>query len=208
MYPRLSDLFKDFLGFEFPIPIYSFGAMVALGFLTAAWLSQKEFDRLHQAGRLPAVPMPLPEEKGKKRKGKRRRVTTKLVSPSVLMGTITMIAVVGGFLGAKLFHILENLGSFARNPLEMIFSTGGFTFYGGLIVAAVSISWYVKKKGLPVSTTADASLSERLKLTATLAPSRASALEISPPTSRPPPVTSATLPFRLSSMSALPSVLP
>jgi phosphatidylglycerol:prolipoprotein diacylglycerol transferase len=41
MYPRLSDIFQDLFGFEFPIPIYSFGAMVALAVIMASWLTQK-----------------------------------------------------------------------------------------------------------------------------------------------------------------------
>ncbi len=151
MYPRLSDVFKDLLGIELPFPIYSFGAMVALAFLAAAWLSRKELDRLHKAGRLPSVRLPVTVEKGKRKK----RVMED-VSPGELMGMITIIAVVAGFLGAKVFHILENLGDFARDPLALIFSTGGFTFYGGLIVAALSIAYYVKGKGLNVRTVADA----------------------------------------------------
>ena len=62
------------------------------------------------------------------------------VSPSHLVGTLTIVAVVGGISGAKLFHILENLGAFFDDPLGMIFSVGGLTFYGGLIVAALSVA--------------------------------------------------------------------
>ena len=46
MYPVLSDIFKDLLGITFPIPIYSFGAMMAIGFLVGASLSRIEVDRL------------------------------------------------------------------------------------------------------------------------------------------------------------------
>ncbi|GIV59832.1 prolipoprotein diacylglyceryl transferase [Rhodocaloribacter litoris] len=151
MYPRLSDLFSDLFGLELPVPIYSFGAMVAVAFLVAAWLGRKELDRLHAEGRLPAVPLPVREKKGS-----RVRKTLQRVRPGLLVGNLTVIAVFGGFAGAKLFHILENPGDFAADPLGMLFSTGGFTFYGGLIVAAAGVAWYVRKKGLPVWTVADA----------------------------------------------------
>lgn len=146
MYPRISDLFKDFLGFELPFPIYSFGFMVAVAVLLAAWITQKELDRLHGEGRIGTVRLP-------DRKDRKRLVD---MSPSHLMGTVTMLAVAGGFAGAKLFHILENLGEFFADPLGMIFSSGGFTFYGGLIVAAVLIARYVKKHGVAVPLFADA----------------------------------------------------
>ncbi len=150
MYPRLSDVFKDVFGFELPFPIYSFGAMVAVGVLTAVWLTGKELDRLYREGRLNGVKINVPE------KGKKGRSKTTEESPSALLGTITVIVVVAGFGGAKVFHILENLDLLARDPLGMIFSTGGFTFYGGLIIAALSIAWYLRSKKIDVAIASDA----------------------------------------------------
>ncbi|NND73130.1 MAG: prolipoprotein diacylglyceryl transferase [Rhodothermales bacterium] len=152
MYPRISDLFSDLLGFNFPIPIYSFGAMVAVAILTASWITGKELDRMYAAGIVKSVK--LPEAKKKKGKGKKTVKTEQ--SPSALIGTVTIIAVVAGFAGSKIFHILENLGEFAANPFGMLFSTGGFTFYGGLIVAAICIALYIRKYGLSVRRFADA----------------------------------------------------
>lgn len=153
MYPRLSDLFSDLFGFSLPFPIYSFGFMVAMGMMTAAWLLQKEFDRLYGMGRIGAVKVPAPDAGKKGKKGRRKAFVD--ASPSYLVGTITVIVIVTGFAGAKAFHILENLGDFSVNPLRMIFSTGGFTFYGGLILASVVIARYIKKKGLSIPVVAD-----------------------------------------------------
>ena len=164
MYPYLSDLFKDFLGIDLPLPIYSFGAMVALGALAAGWLLGKELDRYHALGRIAGVRMPAAQAKksgskssdGKKNKGARRRSAgTVVVSPSYIVWTVTMIALATGFAGAKVFHVLENLDQFALNPMGMLFSSGGFTFYGGLIVATVVIIWYLRKKELSVPIFAD-----------------------------------------------------
>ena len=158
MYPYLSDLFKDFLGITLPLPIYSFGAMVALGALTAGWLLGKELDRYFEMGRINGVRMPVDTGKkgGKKNKGaKRRAANTAVVSPSNIVWTVTMIALATGFAGAKLFHILENLDQFALDPMGMIFSSGGFTFYGGLIIATLVIVWYLRKKDLSVPIFAD-----------------------------------------------------
>lgn len=150
MYPRLSDLFSDYLGFSLPIPINSFGFMVAVGAMVGAWLLQKEFDRMYTIGQLNGVKIPDPEQKGKVRK---RMVT---VSPSFVVGTITMIVIGVGFLGARLFHILENLDQFFRSPAQMIFTTGGFTFYGGLVLGSYAVVRYVRKKGLDLGSVADA----------------------------------------------------
>ena len=149
MYPRLSDIFRDLFGFEFPIPIYSFGMMVAVAVIMAAWLTALELQRMHASGRIGSVRLPAKDPK------KGRRVEQN-ASPAELVGTITTIAIVMGVIGAKLFHILENLDQFFANPLGMIFSTGGLTFYGGLILAGITIAWYVRKKGVSVGAVADA----------------------------------------------------
>ena len=151
MYPRLSDIFQDLFGFSLPFPIYSFGAMVAVAVLTAMWLARKELDRMYESGRISSVRMKV--ENGKE---KARRRTWKEVSPSALMGTVTVMAVLLGIAGSKLFHILENLDDFFANPFGMIFSSGGLTFYGGLIVAGVAIAWFVRKKGVSLGAFADA----------------------------------------------------
>ena len=153
MYPRLSDLFRDFLGFDFPLPIYSFGFMVAMAVMTAAWLLQKELDRLYQAGRIGSVKIPDPSAGKSKKKSRKKFVD---VSPSYLVGTITILTIAAGFGGAKIFHILENLDDFFVNPMGMIFSKSGFTFYGGMILGTIVVSRYVKKKGVSVPVLADA----------------------------------------------------
>lgn len=148
MYPRLSDLLKELLGIELPFPIYSFGAMVAVAVLTATWLTARELDRRYRAGEIGGLRV--------RDQGDRGRIRTREVSPSSLIGTMTLVAVGFGFVGAKIFHILENLDAFALDPLGMIFSTGGFTFYGGLIFGALGVIWYARKQGLSVPVLADA----------------------------------------------------
>ncbi len=159
MYPYLSDIFEDLFGIDLPFNIYSFGAMVALGALTAGWLLGKELDRYYKAGRIGGVRIPVDEarnaKKGSKKK-KRKEKSTQVVSPSHIVWTVTMIALVSGFLGAKVFHALENWGDFLESPMSMLFSSGGFTFYGGLIVAPIFVIWYLRKQQLSIPVFADA----------------------------------------------------
>lgn len=65
--------------------------------------------------------------------------------PQDRVGEITIIALVAGLIGAKIFDIFENWNSFLQHPSEYLFSPSGLTFYGGLICAALAIWWYAKK---------------------------------------------------------------
>ncbi|MFT4094523.1 MAG: prolipoprotein diacylglyceryl transferase [Niabella sp.] len=66
------------------------------------------------------------------------------VWPHDRVGEITMIALIFGLVGAKIFDTFENWDSFIKDP-SSIFSASGLTFYGGLICAGVALWWYTKK---------------------------------------------------------------
>ncbi len=72
----------------------------------------------------------------------------KMIMPHERVGTITMIAVVGGILGAKIFHNIENPDQFFADPVGSLTSFSGLTFYGGLICAAAAIIIYARKNGI------------------------------------------------------------
>jgi phosphatidylglycerol---prolipoprotein diacylglyceryl transferase len=68
--------------------------------------------------------------------------------PQDRVGDITIMALIFGLLGAKLFDIFENWSDFLLYPTEYIFSPAGLTFYGGLICAALAIWIYARKHGI------------------------------------------------------------
>jgi len=72
------------------------------------------------------------------------------VAPYQHMGNIIMNAAIGGILGAKIFHNLENLDEFFQDPLGSLLSFSGLTFYGGLIVGAAAVLRYTSKNGISV----------------------------------------------------------
>ena len=144
MYPRISDFFKDHLGFDLPFPIYSYGFMVAVAILTASWITGRELKRLQSIGRLGKFPMTM------RRKG--GGTETVQMQPSDLMGTVTIIAAIAGIIGAKLFYVLEEPG----NMMEKLFSSGGLTFYGGLLGGAAAVMFYVRSKKIPSTIFMDA----------------------------------------------------
>lgn len=69
---------------------------------------------------------------------------------------ITLMAIIFGIIGSKLFHLFENWDAFIQDPVGMAFSPGGLTFYGGLILATLAIWIYARKKKIPFLVIADA----------------------------------------------------
>lgn len=74
---------------------------------------------------------------------------SKVIDPSYYIGELTLGAFIAGILGAKLFHILENLEDFYQDPMGSIISFSGLTFYGGLIVGGATVLYMAKKRGIP-----------------------------------------------------------
>ncbi|MCK9425525.1 MAG: prolipoprotein diacylglyceryl transferase [Ignavibacteriaceae bacterium] len=70
---------------------------------------------------------------------------------------VTLLAIIFGIAGSKLFSLLENWSDFLADPFGMIFSAGGLTFYGGLILAIIAIAVFLKRKKIPFLYIADAS---------------------------------------------------
>lgn len=87
-----------------------------------------------------------PEEPGKKY----------TVFPSDRVGPITMVAAVGGILGAKVFAIIEYLPQFFEDPLGVLLSGNGLAIYGGLIGGAAAVMYYARKNGVKFLPLADA----------------------------------------------------
>lgn len=101
-----------------PIPINSFGLMVALSLLAGVYQLSKSFER---AG----LPVDLAE---------------RYVFTSVIVGLI----------GARLFYLIEYYDDIQHDLVGAIFSSAGFTFYGGFILSAVVIYIMARKDKLPL----------------------------------------------------------
>lgn len=124
MIPVLLELPIPFLNIT--IPIYSFGVMVALAYLTASYL-------LTYGMRKRAIP-----------------------NAEAISSNITFLALIGGIGGAKLFHILENFEEFMIDPKGTLLSGAGLTFLGGFILAITLIYIYIRVKKVSFFSIADA----------------------------------------------------
>jgi len=76
--------------------------------------------------------------------------------PQDRVGDLVIYAAGFGFLGAKIFHNLENWNEFIKDPIGALISFSGLTFYGGLICAGAAIMIYSKKIKLPIVHLVDA----------------------------------------------------
>ena len=77
-----------------------------------------------------------------------KEVERKKLNPNIST-EITILAIIFGIVGAKLFHLFENFDDFIKDPIVMAFSPGGLTFFGGLIVAVIAIWIYTRRKKIP-----------------------------------------------------------
>ena len=53
--------------------------------------------------------------------------------------TIIVVAAISGIIGARIYFILEYFDDFLHDPLGMIFSGSGLTWYGGFILAFIAV---------------------------------------------------------------------
>lgn len=75
--------------------------------------------------------------------------------PHDRVGDFILYAAGFGFLGAKIFHNLENWTEFSKDPIGALLSFSGLTFYGGLICATFAIIYYARKNKISVIHLAD-----------------------------------------------------
>jgi phosphatidylglycerol:prolipoprotein diacylglycerol transferase len=57
--------------------------------------------------------------------------------------TIAVAAIIGGFIGARLYYIIEYWQEFLKEPKAFIFSGAGLVWYGGFIGGALAVMWVI-----------------------------------------------------------------
>jgi phosphatidylglycerol:prolipoprotein diacylglycerol transferase len=65
--------------------------------------------------------------------------------PIELILDLTFYCVILGFIGSRVFFILQDLRGFAESPADYIFTRQGYVFFGGLITALAFAVWYVRR---------------------------------------------------------------
>lgn len=140
MYPTISHLIKDLTGFWIPLPIHTFGFFVALSMIVSNYLLHKEVKRKANANLIIGS----------------YNKDGIFIKPEERVGTIVILALIFGFIGARIFSILEYPQQFLEAPLYVLFSQAGFTFYGGLILGSLAVIIYAKRIGISLIHLCDA----------------------------------------------------
>jgi prolipoprotein diacylglyceryltransferase len=117
MYPTISDFLLDFFGLNLPLPIQTFGFMLAISFFLAAYTLKLELLRKEKSGLLNC-----------------HIVTTVQGKPASIIEILSS-AVTGFIIGFKLVFMLFNYSEFVNDTQGVLLSSKGNAI-GGLIVAA------------------------------------------------------------------------
>lgn len=127
MYPTLSDLLKDLLGINLPLPIQMFGFMVAMAFVIGHYVIAVELKRKSQLGLLSTI---------------RRTVVEGLPASKT---ELFLNGLFGFLLGFKIVYIIFNYAEFTIDPPAIVLSMKG-NFFGGVLVAAAFAYYTYKEK--------------------------------------------------------------
>ncbi len=133
MYPRLSDLIKDIFGIYIPLPIQTYGFMVALAFTVGAIVAYYEIKRKEKEGLF--LPFYVKEKIGEPAK----------------IHELLLAFVIAGLIGYKLVAAFEHYNEFVLDPQGFLVSGGGSTT-GGIIIGlltALYVWWDKNKRKLP-----------------------------------------------------------
>jgi prolipoprotein diacylglyceryl transferase len=107
-----------------PLTIPTFGLMVALGMLAAAYLLQADLDR---------------------RKAQLQSISARTARDEGFL--IIGIAGFSGLVGARLYHVLESPRAFFADPWPQLFSRYGFAWFGGFLgglIALILLARYLR----------------------------------------------------------------
>ncbi|KAB2880318.1 prolipoprotein diacylglyceryl transferase [bacterium] len=71
--------------------------------------------------------------------------------PVDLADQVILVAAIAGLAGSKFYYLLfEAFDRFMKHPIDMLFSGAGLTWYGGFVLAMISIIWLIRKNKLPI----------------------------------------------------------
>jgi len=127
MYPTVSDLISDLLGFNLPLPVQTFGFMLAVSFLLAAYTLQLELKRKEKSGLLNVLKV------------------SRTVGLPASFSELFWSFVTGFVIGYKGVYALSNYSLFVEDTQSFILSLKG-NVVGGLLLGTLMAYWNYREK--------------------------------------------------------------
>src|SRR5258706_10355288 len=77
-----------------------------------------------------------------------RELARKGMDPE-LASSMVLWAAIGGLAGSRLLSLVDDWPAFLAHPLSFLLTGAGFVFYGGLLRGFLTISFLIRRRGLP-----------------------------------------------------------
>lgn len=72
------------------------------------------------------------------------------------LSSVSLLAIIGGILGARAIYVLTNIDYFAQFPSEIVrIDHGGLSFHGSLLGGMLASLWYIRRNGMTFGAIAD-----------------------------------------------------
>ena len=121
MYPTVSDLLQDLFNIHLPMPVQTFGFMLAISFLFAAWTLSIELKRKEKSGVIQPITKQI------------------LVGMPATPVELIMSFLIGFILGFKAGYIINHYNEFVNDTQGMLLSSKGNLFFG--VMAGAISAW-------------------------------------------------------------------
>ncbi len=127
MYPNLTEFFRQVFGVNIPLPIQSYGLMVAMAFLTGLWILIKEFKRKEKEGIFHA------------------KKYTETIGEGAKPKELITSGIFGFLIGFKLIYATMHYDALVKDPQGFILSGNGSILWG-IVTAAAFVYFTFRSK--------------------------------------------------------------